>query len=449
MDPREAYGMNNESSASFGIPALGAALALVCLGFALRTGRRQRLVASLPTSKTTGVFMGLVEVRGTAEAEQPLVSRLTESRCVWYRWQVEESWSRRVTETDTDGAGETRTRTRTESGWTTVAEGGEEAPFYLRDDCGAIRIQPAGAKIEPQTVVSRTCGPTDTMYYGKGPPGGVSNSDHRRRFVERAIPLHAPLFVAGHAREREDVVAAEIAADRSAPLFLISTRSEQQVSRGLLLSFRLLGALGLVLAVAGFVVRDLAMNREPAPDAAVFALAGMGYLAAWLLGWIWMVFNSLIELRQRVRQGWANVDVQLRRRHDLIPNLVGIVTGLRDHERTAQAELAAMRAQLAATPPGEPGPEPAGCLPALRAVAEAYPSLKADTVFLRLQGQLSESEQRIALARSYFNEIATHYNTRLQSVPERVVALLAGLKPQALMGAEDFERAPVAVNLAT
>jgi hypothetical protein len=87
-------------------------------------------------------------------------------------------------------------------------------------------------------------------------------------------------------------------------------------------------------------------------------------------------------------------------------------------------------------------------MPALRAVAEAYPELKADASFLRLQQQLSESEQRIALARSYFNEIATFYNTRIQIVPDRLVARLGGLQPQLLMGAADFERAPVTVNLA-
>ena len=441
-------GAGGEPLMAIGIPVLGLVLAAACLLYALRAGRRQRLVANLPTSKTTGVFMGLVEVNGTAEVEEPLVSHLTESRCVCYSWKVEENWSRQVSETETDSAGRAQTRTRTESGWTTVAEGGEEVPFYLRDDCGVIRIQPAGAKLEPQTVLSETCGRGDPMYFEKGPPQEVPDSDHRRRFVERAIPLHAALFVVGQARERQDVVAAEIAADRNAPLFLVSTRSRQRVSRGFGLGFWLVGTLGLVLAVEGFVARDMASHHDPAIDAPLFVLAGAGYLFAWLLGWMWMVYNSLVELRQRVRQGWANVDVQLARRHDLIPNLVSIVTGLRDHERAAQAELATLPAQLASTPPGEPGPDPAGCMPALRAVAEAYPELKADASFLRLQQQLSESEQRIALARSYFNEIATFYNTRIQIVPDRLVARLGGLQPQLLMGAADFERAPVTVNLA-
>jgi hypothetical protein len=430
------------------IPAVGVVLAVAALIAGLSAGRRRRLIDDLPTSKTTGVFIGVVELKGTAEAEQPLVSFLTGSRCVAYRWQVDESWSREVAETSTDGDGKTQTSTRTETGWTTVAHGGEEVPFYLRDDCGVIRIQPAGAKLELQTALNRVCGPGDPLYYGKGPAGAVADSDHRRRFVERIIALHAALYVVGQARERDDVVAAEVAADARAPIFLISTRAEKQISRGLRLGFWLLGVLGLALAVAGFLVRDLNLHRAPALDIGLFAVAAVVYPFVWLLGWVWMVYNSLIALRQRVAQGWANVDVQLKRRHELIPNLVAIVGGLRDYERTAQTELATLRSQLEATPPGQVGPDPVGCARALLAVAEAYPDLKANESFLKLQHELTETEQRIALARSYFNDIVTFFNTRIEIVPDRFVARLAGLHPQVLMHASEFERAPIRVTLA-
>jgi hypothetical protein len=271
-----------------GLPALGAVVALVCLLFGLRAGKRQRLVDNLPTSKTTGVFIGLVELKGTAEAEQPLVSYLTEARCVHYAWKVEESWSRTVTETYTDSDGKQQTRTRTESGWTTVAEGGEGIPFYLQDECGVIRIQPAGAKLEPQTLLRETCGRSDPLYYGKGPDSAVPDSDHRRRFVEQAIPLHAPLFVVGQARERDDVVAPEIVADDRAPLFLISTRSEQQVSHEFRAGFWLLGLLGLVLAPGAFLAREVMLHRDPALDQWLFVGVALVFLVAWLLGWVWM-----------------------------------------------------------------------------------------------------------------------------------------------------------------
>ncbi len=184
------------------------------LGGAFRAGRRRRLVENLPTSKTTGVFIGLVELKGTAESASPLTSYLAEQPCVEYQWSVEEHWSRTVTETYTDSDGKTQTRTRHESGWTTVASGGEMIPFYLQDDCGVILVRPEGAKLEPAAMFDETVGRGDPLYYAKGPAGAVADSDHRRRFVERGIPLHAMLYVMGQARERQDVVAPEIAQDR-------------------------------------------------------------------------------------------------------------------------------------------------------------------------------------------------------------------------------------------
>ncbi|MEY2410831.1 MAG: hypothetical protein QOF48_3501, partial [Verrucomicrobiota bacterium] len=194
------------------IPVLGAGLALLCLMAAYRAGKRGRLIDNLPTSKTTGVFIGLVEIKGTAESSAPLTSHLSETACVHYSWSVEERWSRTVTESYTDSDGKSRTRTRHESGWTNVAEGGEMISFFVQDDCGIVLVRPEGARIEPIQVFQESCGRGEALYYGKGPPGSVSSSDHVRRFIENAIPLHAPLYVMGQARERADVVAAEIAA---------------------------------------------------------------------------------------------------------------------------------------------------------------------------------------------------------------------------------------------
>src|SRR5437867_4478278 len=185
--------MDTTAPANFVIPLVGGLLALLCLIFSLRAAKRQRLIDNLPTSKTTGVFIGLVELKGTAESEAPVVSFLAEQNCVYYTWHVDEHWSRTVTETYTDDKGNTQTRTRTESGWTTVAKGGEQIPFYLQDDCGYVLIQPDGAKIEPVTTFDETCGRLDSLYYAKGPPGAIADSTHRRRFIERALPLHAPL----------------------------------------------------------------------------------------------------------------------------------------------------------------------------------------------------------------------------------------------------------------
>ncbi len=103
---------------------------------------------------------------------------------------------------------------------------------------------------------------------------------------------------------------------------------------------------------------------------------------------------------------------------------------------------------MEATPPGVTGPDYKGIAPSLRLVSERYPELKASALFLQLQNSLSLTEQRIALARDYFNQIAAFYNIRLQVIPDRFVAAMAGLRQETYMTASDFERAEVKVQLA-
>ena len=429
------------------VPWIGLLLGVLTLIGAFRAGRKWRLIDDLPVSKTTGVFVGMVELEGTAESAQPLTSYLAGQACVEYEWSVEEAWSRTVTETYTDSEGKTQTRTRHESGWTTVADGGEMIPFYLRDDCGVILVRPEGARIEPATLFSETCTRGDPLYYDRGPAGAVSDSDGRRRFTERGIVQHAELYLLGHARERQDIVAAEIAHDPHSPMFLISTRSQEQVSSGMKWASRGWAIFGLVLAVGGVVIHDAALHEPWETRVPIYAGAALAYGAMGMLVWVWMVFNSVVELRQRVRQAWSLVEIQVKRRHDLIPNLVEMVKGYRDHESQLQTDLARLRGEMQATPPGVAGADYTAILPTVAAIAERYPELKANDSFAALHKSLIDTEQRIALARGYFNDIATHYNTRLEIVPEKFVAALAAMKPQPLMAANEFERAPVKVEM--
>src|ERR1043165_5097831 len=274
-------------------PLAGILFSLLCLIGARRSGKRRRLIDNLPTCKTTGVFIGLVEVKGTAETPEPMMSFLAESQCVFFQWYVEEQWSRIVTETETDSDGKSRTVTRRESGWTTVAHGGEMGPFYLQDDCGYLLVRPEGAKIEPLTIFDKVCGGSDPLYYSKGPSGAIANSDYRRHFSEVAIPLHTPLYVMGQARERADIVAPEIAADKSAPMFLISTRSEERISSSYNQSFWLVNIFGALLVAAGFWGHDAVLQLDPAVRWPVYVAAAFGYALFAGLGWFWMVYNSL------------------------------------------------------------------------------------------------------------------------------------------------------------
>lgn len=418
--------------------------AVSCLWAAHAANRKFRLVEAMPTSRAQGVFIGLVELKGTAEGE-PMVSFLTETECLLYKWSVSEEWRRTVVETYRDQEGRTRTRNRVESGWTTLAQGGEARPFYVRDETGAVQVRPEGAEVRPQQLLSETLTSVDGMYYGKGPMGEVPHSTGRRRFEEDGIPLHAEVFVVGQARERGDVVAAEVAEAPGVPMYLVTTEGEAAVLQRFGRSRDWMGFLGLLLGMGcGFGV-GVWSGWEPVWTAAAAVAV---YLSAWGATWVWMLFNSLVDVRNRVRQGWSLMEVQLKRRHDLIPPLVAAVDGLRLHEGAVTAAVAELRAQQEATAPGVAGPDPHGTAATVAGIAEAYPVLKTSDAFLRLQKSLTETEQRIALSRDYFNDIATAYNTRLEVFPESMLARVFGFTQQPLLAAAEFERAPVQVSLA-
>jgi hypothetical protein len=424
---------------------IGIIIAIACLIAAFRILQKKRLVDDMPTSKTLGVFIGLAELKGTAESDKPLTSYLAGAPCVLYKWKIEEHWSRTVTGVGAKGM----PTTRHESGWTVIAKDEQLAPFYLKDDMGVIRIVPDGAEIQDKEVFNKTCRFSDPLYFSKAPLREIANSDHERRFVETAVPLHAGLYVMGQARERQDIVAAEIAKDKKAPMFLISTRSEKQISSGLGTWFWGWMVIGL-LSIAGSVWLGSRLAQSGRPDTGQQLAIALGvYVLLIALGWIWLVYNSLVNLRQRVRQGWAEVDIELKRRNDLIPNLVQVVEGYSAHESQLQELAANLRGQMSATPPGAAGSDYAGFGSILRVTVENYPELKSGELFLNLQKQLSETEQRVALARDYFNQIVTFYNTRLEIVPDTFLAKVMRLKHQTLMGTADFERAPVKVNLAS
>lgn len=426
------------------MPWGGALLALLFIALALRNNSRKRLIQTLPTSRSDGVFVGLVELSGTAESELPLRSQLADVPCVHYTWSVEERWRRTVVSTDRKG----RPQVRQEQGWKTVASGTQIQSFYLKDSSGAVLVHPEKAKLHAATLFSHQCGPDDPVYYAKGPMEAISNTTHQRRFSEHGFALHQPLYVIGRARERSDVVAPEIAHDEAAELFIISSKGEEKVVSGYRAAAIALSVVGLIVLLGILVWWDFLQGRSWQLRGWFYAAAAIGYAGCWMLGWVWSVFNGLIVLRNRVAQGLSLIDIQLQRRHDLIPNLVRIAETLKGHERRVQATLAALRAQTHATTPGEPGPDPQALSPTLIGLQEDYSALQSDQAFLALQKELVSTENRIALARDYFNSIATHYNTCLERVPDSMVASLAMMKPRALLAAADFQREAVRVRFA-
>lgn len=152
-----------------------------------------------------------------------------------------------------------------------------------------------------------------------------------------------------------------------------------------------------------------------------------------ILGGIFIaLYNNLVKLRQRVQNAWAQVDVQLKRRYDLIPNLVNTVKGYATHEqgtfeKITQARAAAISANGVADK-AQAENVLTESLKSLFAVAEAYPELKANTNFLQLQTELSETESKIAYARQFYNDIVQRFNTAIQVFPANIFAGMMGFK---------------------
>src|SRR5437899_5648276 len=169
-----------------------------------------------------------------------------------------------------------------------------------------------------------------------------------------------------------------------------------------------------------------------------------------LLGWIAGMYNSLVRLRNQLENAWAQIDVQLKRRCDLIPNLVETVKGYAKHESgTLEKVIQARNMALAAKTVGERAEAEnvlSGTLKSLFAVAEAYPELKANQNFLRLQEELTSTEGRIAYARQFYNDEVLKLNTRIQTFPTNVLANTFGFTEREYFEADDTSRGPVSVQ---
>ena len=149
-------------------------------------------------------------------------------------------------------------------------------------------------------------------------------------------------------------------------------------------------------------------------------------IAALILLALMFMYNGLVRMRNQVKNAWAQIDVQLKRRHDLIPNLINTVKGYAKHEQgTLEKVIQARNAAIAATGAGAAGKaesQPKAALGGIFALAEQYPDLKANQNFLALQEELTSTENKIGFARQFYNDQVMGYNTKIQSVPTNLIA---------------------------
>jgi len=185
-----------------------------------------------------------------------------------------------------------------------------------------------------------------------------------------------------------------------------------------------------------------------------YAFIAIAVVAAVLLFLLLKTYNGLIKMRNAVQSGWSDIDVQLTRRHDLVPNLVEAVKGYMTHERETLEAVTRARTEAVAATEGAPLAMRAmaemtltGAVSNLFVTAERYPALKASQQFLLLQEQITSTENRIAFARQHYNECVRRYNTAQAEFPQNLIAGSMGFMPAALFAADAGDKANVQVKV--
>lgn len=165
------------------------------------------------------------------------------------------------------------------------------------------------------------------------------------------------------------------------------------------------------------------------------------------------IYNSLMSLKVKIEEAWSGIDVQLKRRIDLIPNLVETVKGYAEHEKELFDRVTKARAAVINASNHKDAMEAnnqlTGALKSLFAVAEAYPDLKAQEGFIKLQEELSDTESKIAYSRQFYNSVVRDFNSKLVMFPSNIVAKILGLKQEEFFEAQEGERESVKVSFSS
>lgn len=156
-----------------------------------------------------------------------------------------------------------------------------------------------------------------------------------------------------------------------------------------------------------------------------------------------LAYNSLVLARGRVRNAWSQIDVQLQRRFDLIPNLIETVKGYMKHEESVLTKVAELRTSWAGaktvSEKADLTNQLSGALKTIMAVSESYPELKANQNFAELQEELTNTENKISYSRQFYNDTTTNYNVKIETIPYNIIAALFGFKPEELFKVDSEE----------
>lgn len=377
----------------WGIVGFGLLTTLIGTLAGLKRIKTKRCIENIPTSRSNGVAFGLTELNGKVEAfaDSPLESGpLSHRPCVYYHYVVREK----------RGSGKN-------AKWVTIEERTHSQLFKCQDPDGNIKVFPCGAEFLTDTQTSRRSG--------------------RLRYTEQRIEEHSPVYVLGHADidpfTGDSLMIVE-PHEKSFP-FIVSSLSEYQV----MLRKACAGMIALNIAFSGLVLAILIL----------FGMAGSfattDYLFAAASGPVFLFFiaiilhyNDMVFLRRRVDRNWSNVDVALKKRHDLIPTIERVVSGYLAHEKELQTDLAEMRSQFGQNPSASPEnaaayfESEAKFTTRFIGLRENYPELKGNTLVAQMTKTLVEVENEISMMREGYNDAVETYNTRIETLPDTLLA---------------------------
>ena len=443
----------------------------------LRAWRKWWIVADTPTSHCAAVFIGRNEVVGQVKQCQPLVSPLTGEPCVWFQWNLEEY-----------------IHSGDSSEWRSREKRSTAAPFWIVDDSGAVLVRPRDADIDdlptkhyaanelPPTATWRSLHlsafeaedeyerSVSATALGMGTWGSNHNPDQpigsfggKWRVSHQVLPAEQTVYLLGDAQLRSDAAALEFRKGDD-PLY-ITTKSQAQVVR----SNQWGTFFGLLVGLVGLFVMPIATTasastgRRPLQVATVVG-AGLAaiYVISLVLAWLLRQQARQAEVKERAASAWSMIDVALRRRHDLIPQLVAVTKGYADYEAKAQAAIAELRTAgplgTSEHLPSDATVEHASELNAterqgtrsMLALAEGYPDLKADTVFQKLQAEIIHTENNVAYARAFYNEAVQVLRDRRGQFPGVLFAWTVKVPSFQLFAADEADHAvpPATLGLA-
>jgi LemA protein len=354
-----------------------------------------------------------VWVRGEIECEQPVFVPHFGRPCVHYFYRLEEY----VTKTRTKSDGSTETYHE----WETRQTDHGQAPFRLHEEGYRLRIDPAQAKFQHEPGLSETLGRWRHSCSFTPVPGCVSAVgvvDEGKR--DLIAYQHVPLIITTKERGK----------------YLRDAESAERWAAWFGLMFLWLGFLGIGYGLTRYGQtadgwHDHTHWWHPLAAVAAFAVA----LLCTTLFWAWRTYNSLVVFRVRADQRWSSIDVELKQRYDLIPNLVAILKGYQQHEKELLEKLTRLRTQALEGGRQERiglEAEAVAGMQKFLAVAEAYPTLQADEQSRRLMQELTVLEEEIAHARTVFNDAVQEYNIQVSSFPATFIARLCGYAPYPL-----------------